>query len=209
MQPQFGGAVIPGFCCYAATEAGEIFRFRWFVGEEAGTRLRFLKQNVISKHGYRQVEVWKCHRDEGYQETDLYIAHNGDMEFWGKHLRATINAKKKLVHRLVWAAFNGPIPMGMQIDHIDGDPTNNALSNLRCVTPKQNANNPITKQRRQKAIAKLTEAEVLEIRRRWGQGDVTMRALSEEYGVSRANIEAIVYRKTWKGVEPILDPLLD
>ena len=51
------------------------------------------------------------------------------------------------IHRLVWEAFNCTIPEGMQIDHIDGDKTNNKLSNLRVVTPKENSNNPVTLER--------------------------------------------------------------
>lgn len=50
----------------------------------------------------------------------------------------------KRVHRLVWETFKGEIPEGMQIDHIDGNPENNRLDNLRCVTPKENSNNPNT-----------------------------------------------------------------
>lgn len=50
------------------------------------------------------------------------------------------NAKNKsyLVHRLVWNAFVGEIPVGFELDHIDRDRTNNALSNLRLVTRQQN-----------------------------------------------------------------------
>ena len=48
------------------------------------------------------------------------------------------------VHRLVYMTFIGEIPEGMQIDHIDGDASNNNLNNLRCVTPKENSNNPNT-----------------------------------------------------------------
>ena len=48
------------------------------------------------------------------------------------------------VHRLVYMTFMGEIPEGMQIDHIDGNASNNSLNNLRCVTPKENSNNPNT-----------------------------------------------------------------
>lgn len=39
-----------------------------------------------------------------------------------------------LVHRIVWAAFNGKIPEGYQIDHIDDNPLNNHLDNLQCLS---------------------------------------------------------------------------
>jgi hypothetical protein len=40
--------------------------------------------------------------------------------------------------RIVWMFHNGDIPDGMQIDHIDRNPLNNAIENLRCVTPQVN-----------------------------------------------------------------------
>ena len=45
-----------------------------------------------------------------------------------------------LVHRLVWEAFNGKIPEGMQINHIDEDKLNNTIENLNLMTPKENIN---------------------------------------------------------------------
>lgn len=51
------------------------------------------------------------------------------------------------VHHLVWEAFNGPIPKGMEIDHIDGNPSNNSLENLRAVSHQTNMLNPITVER--------------------------------------------------------------
>lgn len=45
---------------------------------------------------------------------------------------------KKLVHRLVWEAFNGPIPEGMQVNHIDEDKSNNTLGNLNLLSCKDN-----------------------------------------------------------------------
>lgn len=45
----------------------------------------------------------------------------------------------KKAHRLVWSAFVGDIPVGLCIDHIDLNKRNNSLTNLRLVTPQQNA----------------------------------------------------------------------
>lgn len=52
-----------------------------------------------------------------------------------------------LVHRLVAEAFI-PNSLGLRdVDHIDGDRTNNNLTNLRWVSHKENCNNPNTKWR--------------------------------------------------------------
>ena len=48
------------------------------------------------------------------------------------------NGGKYLVHRLVWEAFNGPIPPGMQVNHINEDKTDNRLENLNLMTRSEN-----------------------------------------------------------------------
>ena len=42
------------------------------------------------------------------------------------------------VHRFVYEIFNGPIPVGMQINHIDSNKQNNCINNLELVTPSEN-----------------------------------------------------------------------
>jgi hypothetical protein len=45
------------------------------------------------------------------------------------------------VHRLVYEAYNGKIPAGLFVDHIDRNKTNNDISNLRLATSSQNLHN--------------------------------------------------------------------
>lgn len=55
--------------------------------------------------------------------------------------RVRVEQKLRFVHRLVWEAFRGEIPEGMEIDHRDRNRSNNALSNLRLVDKKTNCQN--------------------------------------------------------------------
>lgn len=53
----------------------------------------------------------------------------------------------KQVHRLVAEVFIPNPEEKTHIDHIDTNPSNNCVENLRWVTPKENSANPITKER--------------------------------------------------------------
>lgn len=57
------------------------------------------------------------------------------------YIHAWVGKRKYRLHRLVWEKINGPIPDGMQIDHIDCNKRNNALSNLRVVDRLTNMRN--------------------------------------------------------------------
>ena len=46
--------------------------------------------------------------------------------------QATLN-----LHKLVWQAFNGPVPKNCQIHHKDKNKFNNNLSNLKCLNEKE------------------------------------------------------------------------
>jgi hypothetical protein len=44
-------------------------------------------------------------------------------------------------HRLIWVYHNGNISVDLEIDHIDGNKDNNAISNLKLVTKQKNCFN--------------------------------------------------------------------
>lgn len=60
------------------------------------------------------------------------------------YLRVRLTKNGKILYarlnRLVWSAFNGPIPEGMQVNHINEDKEDNRLENLNLMTPKENTN---------------------------------------------------------------------
>lgn len=62
----------------------------------------------------------------------------------GKGYKTVVLHKDKAtrfyVHILVYEAFNGPIPEGMQVNHIDEDKSNNRLENLNLLNRVQNNN---------------------------------------------------------------------
>lgn len=41
-------------------------------------------------------------------------------------------------HRMIWESVNGPIPLGLQINHINGVKGDNRIANLELVTPSEN-----------------------------------------------------------------------
>ncbi|WWO60465.1 homing endonuclease [Stenotrophomonas phage SOVA965] len=60
--------------------------------------------------------------------------------------RVEVNSEVYLVHRLIWMMFHGDWPKH-DIDHIDGNPINNALLNLRDVSASKNLMNQRKSQR--------------------------------------------------------------
>lgn len=61
------------------------------------------------------------------------------------------------IHRLVLSAFVPNTQNKSDVDHIDGDRTNNYLSNLRWSTRKENLNNPNTKPNMAKSRKEIIE----------------------------------------------------
>src|SRR3990167_2545331 len=121
------------------------------------------------------------------------------------YLRVSIThegrAARPSVHRLVADTFFGHRP-GMQVNHKNGDTTDNRVQNLEWVTSRQNQihaiENGLYGARGEKhGRAKLTEAQVREIRRRYTGEYGQQGAMAREYGVSQALIAKVVRGAVW------------
>jgi hypothetical protein len=104
------------------------------------------------------------------------------------------------VHALVCAAFHGPRPEGKQAAHNDGRKGNNAASNLRWATPTENSADMLSHgtvlNGQRNHLARLSEAQVIEIRRKLTTAGPTQ--IAREYGVTPECIMAIRSGRTWK-----------
>ena len=60
------------------------------------------------------------------------------------YLQTEYAGKTYMVHRIIWEMFNGVLEKEQQIDHIDRNPLNNKINNLRVCTQAQNQINSKT-----------------------------------------------------------------
>lgn len=100
------------------------------------------------------------------------------------YLYVIIKRKKYSVHRLVALAFIPNPDYKPEIDHIDGNPKNNCVNNLRWVTRSENEMNPITRCR----ISMANKGKKLSVQQRIKiSKSLTGKRQSEETKIKRAN----------------------
>jgi len=108
-----------------------------------------------------------------------------------------------LVHRLVLETFAGPCPDGMECRHLDGDPSNNHISNLKWGTRSENYEDAVehgTAILGEKGTnAKLKNGEIRGIKFLLVSGQ-TQKTISQLYGVSQSAISRIKNDKRWKHI---------
>jgi hypothetical protein len=130
---------------------------------------------------------------------------------WRGYLQVALQRDKKKqvvrrVHRLVAEAFI-PNPNNLpSVLHLDDNPSNNNVDNLRWGTHKDNMNDRDSKNRQARlkgennGRAKLTEETVLAIRAahisKWGD----IGRLARQYNVNQSRVNSIRNRKSWKHI---------
>lgn len=111
------------------------------------------------------------------------------------------------VHRLVLCAFESkPLDYPFQVNHIDGNKTNNILENLEFVTSSENVIHslksglkiPFKGSQIHNSI--LNENDVIEIKKLLKDGHMMQKDIAILYGVHKATINDIHKEKNWKHI---------
>lgn len=125
------------------------------------------------------------------------------------HLCKDGERKDPLAHRLIWVAFNGAIPDGLEINHKNSIRSDNRLANLELMSRSENCaygfrmnnrpppNNPSPGSKN--GSAKLSEADIPKIRAMALTGKYQYE-IAKIFGVSQPLIGKIVRRMLWAHV---------
>lgn len=122
----------------------------------------------------------------------------------GEYLALDICGKTYLLHTVILETFVGKRPKGMQCRHLDGDPTNNKLENLKWGTAKENSDDKVIHGTAENCIhkgeshgmSKLTEEQVKEIiilRNKC----VTLEEIAKKFEITKTQASRICTGKSW------------
>jgi hypothetical protein len=161
---------------YEVSNWGKVRRIApWFDGRKTQPKEDIVGK--ITKSGYRRVS----------------LQYNG-------------KPKEFAVHRLVAAAFIGPLPSSVhQVNHKNGERSDNRLENLEYLTPSENQLHACRVLHRpsrpgsKHPLAKLKEIDVIEMRALHSDG-WTGKDIAAKFGVSAGSVCWILKRKTWSHI---------
>ena len=116
--------------------------------------------------------------------------------------------KCKLVHRLVAEAFIPNPHNKPAVNHINGCKTDSNVSNLEWANHSENMSHAhsnglrpkINTQGQNNGYAKLTEAQVIQIKQLLDDGKLTQKTIGSQFNVSRHTIKDIKSGRRWRHI---------
>jgi hypothetical protein len=172
---------IPGYSHYFVTEDGQVFSMR-------------RKGRGGGKEGFGEWRIMRpFQRPDGHLEVHLR-----------QDSQTGIRVSREKVHRLVLFAFVGPCPAGMECRHLNGNPQDNRVSNLRWGTHSENSRDAVRhgtcyllRQGERHPSARLHEHEVLEIERMCRERTLSKEKIAARFGIGHSQVSAIGLHRAW------------
>lgn len=141
-------------------------------------------ENYIHNHHTKKVDY--VEEDRGWKTPCWIWQKSLDKNGYGSHSFRRIARR---AHRYYYERTHGPIPKGLEVDHL--------CHVTSCVNPDHlEAVLPIVNQRR-KRTTKLDEVKVAMIRQRFANGE-NLQKLADEFAVSKTCAYAAIKNYTWK-----------
>ncbi len=147
-----------------------------------GQPKRFIAQHQ-SRHFSREYEV----EDRGY-ETPCWISNrikNRHGYAWMRN-----GGHMTVVHRVFYEREHGPIPPGLEVDHLCSQRACCRPSHLEAVVRTENI--------RRSNRTKLTRTQAEEIRQLYATGQYSQSQLARKYGIVQSTANAIILGKNWQ-----------
>lgn len=170
---------IPGFKgYYQASTDGQVRSVDRLIPNSVGSGHRLMKGKILNPAVYK---------NPGYPTVALSM--KGKVEYYS-------------VHSLVLLAFVGPCPEGMECRHKNGVKTDNRLENIEWNTRSKNQLDRVehgtSNSGERNHHAKLTDRDVLQIRRLYQTGKYTQARLARKFKISASIVSEIVNNKIWR-----------
>lgn len=133
--------------------------------------------------------VWSDYVDRFVRAT----IRRGDTSYFKVGLLVSSKPKRYkhyYIHQLVLLTYVGPCPHGMQVDHIDGNSTNNQLSNLRYVSARGNSENRKRHGKHYTSFTrKVDSVDVLSLK----NSGIKYAAIATTLGISERQVSRIIH----------------
>ena len=110
------------------------------------------------------------------------------------YLAYLIDGKHRYIHRLVAQAFIPNPDNKEQVDHIDGNKSNNHLDNLRWTTRSENLRNPVTYPHMSE-VQEKKEIVILDADGKIIHEGIGIHATCKEFGLSASSVKACLNKK--------------
>jgi hypothetical protein len=176
-----------GYCqCGCGLQTSVAKRNEYDRGYLKGQRRRFVESHSNHKRrGPYSLEPYKI--EERGHDTPCWIWQRSIQD--GGYGKLSVSDRPVYAHRHYYELANGPIPKGLQIDH---------LCRVRaCVNPEHMEPVTCAENLQRGKKTKLTEAQVQEIRKTYVPGQISQAEVGAMFGVSGKQVGTIVRGENW------------